>query len=143
MRKEKDFENLQLALKKYKATHFFVRPFSLGNKTTHISESLKNRELNFKTKKGLTFLIDKKEILELSLKDYHKGFTIEYQNKNGMETWEKAYHPMDPGLPIPKKSVLRTILDDLLIEIEFEGKIKLKEEGYYGTHITQDYWKII
>jgi hypothetical protein len=143
LKKEKDFKNLQTAINNYTPSYFLARPFSLGNETKYILKNLKNKTFTFETKNGLSFLINKKEILSLPLKDYHKGFSLEYHNSNGFQTWQEYYHPMDPGLPMPKESMLRSVLDDLLIEISFTGKIKLKEDGYFGTHMTEHYWKII
>src|SRR3989339_373412 len=43
----------------------------------------------------------------------------------------------DPNLPEPQKSTLRSVLDDHLIEIDFEGRINLKFHSWWD----KPYWK--
>ena len=47
MRKERDSENLKNAIKNYEPLWFNVRPFSLGNAKTKVSEDLLGKNLIF------------------------------------------------------------------------------------------------
>jgi hypothetical protein len=144
MRKEKDFEHLQLTLDNYKLMNLFIRPCFTGDHTKEIINlELKNENFKFIKKKDLTILINEKPIIIFPLKWYRRGFSVEYLNEKRIPAWNEYYHPMDLDLPKVSSTLLRNDLDGLLIEIEFQGKIKLKEDGHYGTHINNQYWKII
>ena len=140
MKKEKDFENLQLAIKNYKATCFHISPFSLGNKKTIITENLENKKLSFQKKEGLIFYIDNLEIIRFPLKNYFGGFKLEYRDEKDMRIYPYYSNPDDQNMPLPTTSVFRHVIDDLLLEIKFQGKIKLELEEI--DRINQDYWKI-
>jgi hypothetical protein len=141
MKKERDLENLQTALNNYNATRFHISPFSLGHETLLINENLENKILSFKKEKGVTFFINNIEIIRFPLKNYSGGFKLEYRDKRGMRIYPYYQNPNDPNMPTPATSVFRHVLDDLLLEIDFQGKIRLELEEI--NRINQDYWKIV
>jgi len=144
MRKEEDSKNLKRAIERYKPLTFYVRPFSLSNKKEKIKINQKlNEGFHFTLNDGLLFA-GSTNILYLPLKDYKYGFKLEYQNKNGARIFPHHFYPNDPEMPKVNRSVLRNVIDDLLIEISFEGKIKLEFDDdikNFGNLIT-NYWKI-
>ena len=78
------------------------------------------------------------------LKDYQKGFSLEYRRieptEDGIGRMVILSHgidPYDPNLPEPQKSTLRTVLDNHLMEIDFEGRINLKFHSWWD----KPYWK--
>lgn len=141
MKKERDFENLQRALDNYKAIRFHIRPFSLGHETLVINKNLENKILSFLNNEGLTFFVDNIEIIKLPLKNYSGGFKLEYRDKKDMRIYPYYTDPNDHNMPIPATSLFRHVLDDLLLEIDFEGKIRLELEEI--NKINQDYWKVV
>ncbi len=140
MKKESDFKNLQMALDNYKATRFHISPFSLGHEKTLITESLENKNLSFVRERGVTFFINNIEIIKLPLKNYSGGFKLEYRDEKDRRIYPYYTDPNDSEMPSPASSLFRHVLDDLLLEIYFEGKIKLELEEI--NRINQDYWKI-
>jgi len=140
MKKERDFENLQTALENYKATRFSISPFSLGHEKLLINEDLRNRKLSFVREKELTFFINNLEIISFPLRKYSGGFKLEYRDEKGRRIYPYYHHPDDLNMPLPAISSFRHVLDDLLLEIDFEGKIKLELEEI--NKINQDYWKL-
>ncbi|PIN71031.1 hypothetical protein COV77_04100 [Candidatus Pacearchaeota archaeon CG11_big_fil_rev_8_21_14_0_20_30_13] len=138
MRKERDSENLKNAIKNYEPLWFNVRPFSLGNAKTKVSEDLLGKKFNFLFLDGLKFSSDR-DLICLPLKDYKFGFKTEYQNKNGSRIYPYYDDPNDPLLLEVSLTCLRNVIDDLLIEISFKGKIKLEMELYTNR---RKYWKI-
>jgi hypothetical protein len=142
MNQEKAFENLQYALDNYKALKFKVSPFSLGHETKHLFKNLEGKTLTFqKNKGGLTFFINKKEIINLPFKKYNHGFRLEYQDEKECRIYHNYNNPNDPEMPLPAQSAFRTILDDLLLEIYFKGKILLEEDEFPKNQSFQ-YWKL-
>jgi hypothetical protein len=140
MNKKKDFENLRYALNNYEALMFRVRPFSLGYETKIVFENLKNKTLNFKKdNKGLTFFTNEKELINFPLKKYQYGFKLEYQDKNEFRIYPYYNNPDDPEMPLPVQSEFRHVIDDLLLEISFKGKILLEEDNDYSSI---QYWKL-
>jgi hypothetical protein len=49
--------------------------------------------------------------------------------------------PYDSNLPEPRKSTLRTVLDDHLMEIDFDGRIPLKFHSWWHKPHWK-YWTI-
>lgn len=140
LNKKKNFENLQNAINNYETHSILISPFSLGNRTELIFKNLEGKLFNFSVGKELSFFIDKEKIISLHLNGPHRPFKIEYQNERFQRLWNEDYHPEDPNLPNPTYSTLRNVIDDLLIEIRFKGKIKLNLDETIGN---TDYWKII
>jgi hypothetical protein len=141
MNKEKDFENLQYALENYNALMFKVSPFSLGYETKHLFMDLKEKTLTFQeNREGLIFFTDKKELIKFPLKKYNGGFKLEYQDERECRLYYHYNSPNDIEMPLPAQSVFRNVIDDLLLEISFNGKILLEEDNSQ-FHKTQ-YWKL-
>jgi len=46
-------------------------------------------------------------------------------------------NPYNPNLPEPRKSTLRTVLDNHLMEIDFEGRINIKFHSWW----EKPHWK--
>jgi len=139
MRKEKDFKNLQKAIENYTPILFRLSPSHMGNKNLVIYEKLNKKKFNFLFKNDLRFFIDDKELICLPLEKYFGGFKLEYQDKR----YNRLYPYYNSPNHVPKKDVFsscfRHILDDLLIEISFKGKIKLEpDENFNGI----EYWKL-
>lgn len=141
MNQEKDFENLQYALNNYNALMFKVSPFSLGYETKHVFKSLKEKNLTFqKNKKGLIFFMNKKELIKFPLKKYNQGFKLEYQDERECRLYPHYVNPNDIEMPLPAQSVFRNVIDNLLLEISFNGKILLEEDNSQFNKIQ--YWKL-
>lgn len=134
---EKDFENLEMAIKNYPLHSILISPFSLGNRKEVLYKDLEKSILNFSVENELTLYVDNKEFFKFNL-DKNHCFKIEYQDKKKMRLWIPNYHPDEPNLPTPIYSALRNVIDDLLLEIWFKGKIKIEPE----TSNFQ-YWKIV
>lgn len=156
MPKESDFENLRLCLDNYLAESISIGDcggfnpdgtYRLKGKTK-ISECLEGRFLDFKKdKSGLYIIIDSEEVFHFPLDDYGKGFSLEYERKEstgeGRErivVLGRGTDPYDPELPKPRKSFLKNVFDDHLIEICFRGRVYLKEFSYWRENKFQKYW---
>jgi len=151
MRKEKDSKNLKNVIKNYEPLWFNVRPFSLGNAKTKVAEDLRGKKFNFLFLNGLKFSSDR-DLIYLPLNDYKYGFKMEYRNEEGLfeppegrRIYPFELYPDDPSMPEVYQSVLRNVIDDLLIEISFKGKVKLeyddKKEKY--SKLVINYWKVL
>jgi len=120
MLKKQDPRNLRLCIKEYSPNFIFIREiFSIGGKIK-VCESLVDKTLSFKkTKAGLSMQIDGKVVFHFPLKDYHKGFSLAYERieptddgVGRMVMLGTGVDPYDPNLPEPRKSRLRTVLDN-------------------------------
>ncbi|MBU1199817.1 MAG: hypothetical protein KKF46_07510 [Nanoarchaeota archaeon] len=150
MPKELDFENLKLCLDNYSPDFLYIRLVGSMGGITKVNERLESRMLNFrKDKSGLYMLIDSDEVFHFPLKDYQKGFSLAYERIEPTEDGigrmimlSQGVDPYDPNLPEPRKSTLRTVLDDHLMEIDFEGRINLKFHSWrdkpHGKYWTID-----
>lgn len=145
MPKELDFENLRLCLDNYTADFLFIRLVGSKGGTTKINENLKNKKLNFKRNtSGLDLFIDRVKVFHFDLKDYQKGFSLAYErirptadDIGRMVMLSRGIDPYDPSLPEPKRSFLRNVWDDYLIEIFFEGRVNLKFHSWW----KKPHWK--
>ncbi|MCR4327485.1 MAG: hypothetical protein NUV46_02800 [Nanoarchaeota archaeon] len=145
MRKEKDFENLKNSIDLYDSLLFHVSPsgrFS-KNKEIVINESLEGKKLDFYFDNGIIFLSDKK-IIYLPLVSYDSGFKMEYRTDKNMRIYPYNLHPNDPDMPEVKRSVLRNVIDGLLIEISFKGKIILEYDDHPKNlkNLMTNFWKV-
>ena len=145
MPKKLDFENLRLCIDNYSPMFLYIRLVgSMGGKVK-VNKELKDRMFDFrKDKSGLYMLINSEEVFHFPLKDYQKGFCLAYERieptENGIGRMVMLSHgvdPYDPNLPEPRKSILRTVLDAHLMEISFEGRIKLK----FHSWRKKPHWK--
>jgi len=141
MRKEKDSKNLRKVIEKYTPLWFNARPFSLGNSKIVVSYDLQDKKFDFIFSNGLKFLSDK-DLIFLPLKNYDCGFKMEYRDGGGIFNPPEGrrinpnyLHPNDKQMPKVYQSVLINVIDYLLIEISFKGKIELEFDG-------ENYWKV-
>ena len=149
MPKRLDFKNLRFCLCNYHADFLYIRLVGSSGGTVKVNEGLKNKILDFrKGKSGLSMLIDSREVFHFPLKDYQKGFSLAYERikptKDGigrMVMLGTGVDPYDPSLPEPRRSFLRTVLDDHLMEIFFEGRVNLKFHSWWKKPHWK-YWKI-
>lgn len=147
--KKLDFKNLRLCLDNYPADFLYIRLVGSMGGTIKVNESLEGRALDFrKNKSGLYLLIDSNEVFHFPLKDYQKGFSLAYERieptKDGVGRMVMLSHgvdPYDPNLPEPKRSFLRTVLDDHLMEIFFRGRVNLKFHSWWDKPHWK-YWTI-
>ncbi|VVB79611.1 Uncharacterised protein [uncultured archaeon] len=157
MPKKLNFRNLRLCLENYNPTYLFIRDcggirenggFDCHGKAK-VNADLKDKILDFrKDKSGLHMLIDTWEVFHFPLRTYYKGFSLAYERIEPSEdgigriiNLGCGIDPYDPKLPEPKKSILRTILDDHLMEIEFEGRVNLKFHSWKEKPLWK-YWTI-
>lgn len=145
MPKRLDFRNLRLCLDNYSPILLYIRLVGSMGGTVKVDESLENRTLDFrKNKSGLYLRIDSNEVFHFPLKDYQKGFSLAYERieltEDGigrMVMLSTGIDPYDQKLPEPRKSTLRTVLDDHLMEIDFEGRVNLKFHSWW----IKPHWK--
>lgn len=142
MPKKLDFKNLKLCLDNYIANFLFIRLVGSMGGTVKVNENLFNKKLAFKKDKtGLYLFIDVGEVFHFPLKDYQKGFSLAYERffEDGRMHIPGgiADNPYDPNLPEPKRSFLRIVLDDHLIEVFFEGRVNIKFHSWW----IKPYWK--
>ncbi len=149
MPKRLDFKNLRLCLDNYETDWIQIRDCGGHNPDgsyrsqglTKVDESLENRTLDFrKDDSGLYFLIDGKEVFHFPLKDYDKGFSLAYERikpTGEIVMLGTGIDPYDSNLPEPRRSFLRHVLDDHLLEIYFKGRINLKFHSWW----KKPHWK--
>ncbi|MFC1625373.1 hypothetical protein ACFL1O_00640 [Patescibacteria group bacterium] len=145
MPKELDFENLRLCIDNYTVDFLYIRLVGSAGGTVKVNENLKGKSLDFrKDKSGLYILIDSEKVFHFPLKHYYKGFSLAYERikptKDGIGRMIVLSHGIDPyysNLPEPKRSFLRNVWDEHLIEIFFEGRINLKFHSWY----EEPHWK--
>ena len=140
LKKEDDFKNLGYALANYQVLRFNVSPFSLSNETTCLTKHLNEEILTFTKNKELRFFIDNNEIIKFPLEDYATGFKLEYRNENQKRIFPMTAFPNRLSEE-PKRSVFRNVIDNLLIEIDFEGKILIEPYELDERNIPL-YWKL-
>ena len=154
---ELDFENLRMCINNYPAERLFIRDCGGYNQDgsyraeglTKVDENLEGRTLDFRRdESGLYMLIDSDDVFHFPLKDIGTregdGFSLAYERikETGdgigrMVMLSTGVDPYDPNLPEPRRSLLRHILDDHLMEIYFKGRINLKFHSWY----EKPYWK--
>jgi len=153
MPKEFDFENLRNCLDWYSASSIYIRDcggirengkYDLRG-MTKINENLENRKLDFeKDDSGLHLIIDSDKVFHFPLKNYYKGFSLAYdriEETGKMIMLSHGVDPYDENLPEPRRSFLRTDLDDHLVEISFSGRINLKFHSWFDKpHLK--YWMV-
>ncbi|MBI2627060.1 MAG: hypothetical protein HYW77_02340 [Parcubacteria group bacterium] len=145
MPKKLDFKNLRLCLDNYPADFLFIRLVGSAGGTVKVNEKLKGRMLDFKKdKSGLYLFIDSSKVFHFPLGDYQKGFSLAYERivptEDGIGKMVMLSHgidPYDPSLPEPQRSFLRTVLDNHLVEIFFEGRVNLRFHSWW----IKPHWK--
>jgi hypothetical protein len=150
------FENLRNCLDWYTASSIFIRDcggiredgeYSLEG-LTKVREDLEGKKLNFrKDDSGLYMLIDSDEVFHFPFQDVGtregKGFAIAYGriDADGRRMFIQGQDPYDSNLPEPKSSAVRDVVDDHLIEIDFEGRINLKFHSWWQKPHFK-YWMV-
>ena len=149
MPKEQDMNNLRLCLDEYRANHVYIRLVGSCGGIMKVDEKLsKKKTLDFRRDEmGLYMLINDAEVFHFPLKDYSKGFSLQYLRFRKVRCGNKmidqelvaatGIDPYDSSLPEPKTSVLRTVLDDHLMEIGFKGRINIKFHSWW----IESHWK--
>ncbi|MBI2591371.1 MAG: hypothetical protein HYW34_01700 [Candidatus Brennerbacteria bacterium] len=143
MPKELDFENLRLCLDNYPVDSLYIRLVGSAGGTVKVNENLEGRILDFKKdESGLYLFIDLNEVFRFSLiKDYQKGFSLAYERifDDGTMYIPRGIsdNPYDENLPEPRRSFLRHVLDDHLLEIFFKGRVNLQFHSWW----IRPYWK--
>lgn len=145
MPKKLDFKNLRLCLDNYPADFLFIRLVGSAGGTVKVNENLKGRKLDFrKNKSGMYMLVDSKEVFHFPLKDYQKGFSLAYERiiptEDGvgiMVMLSQGAYPYHHTLPEPRRSFLRIVLDNHLMEIFFVGRVNLKFHSWW----VKPHWK--
>ncbi|MBS3091124.1 hypothetical protein J4217_01595 [Candidatus Pacearchaeota archaeon] len=157
--KRQDFRNLRLCIDNYTPDFLFIRECG-GTRPDgsyriegmqKVSIKLGGKRLDFKkNKNGLYILVDNKEVFHFPLEPsrYYKGFSLAYERiipaDNGVGRRVRlstGINPYDPELPEPRRSFLRTVLDDHLMEIFFEGLVHLKFHSWWiRPHFK--YWQV-
>ena len=153
MPKELDFDSLRFCLDHYTTERLYIRDCGGYNEDgsyrcqglRKVDEFLQGRILDFrKDDSGLYMIIDSNEVFHFPLNIYHKGFCLAYEriqpSEDGIGRMVYLSHgenPDDENLPEPRKSFLRIVLDDHLMEIYFTGKIQLRFHSWF----EEPYWK--
>ncbi len=153
MPKELDFKNLRLCLDNYQTDMLFIRDCGGYNDDgsyrirglEKVNESLEGKKLKFKKdEKGLHILVDSMEVFRFPLEQYYKGFSLAYERIEPTEDGigrlvmlSTGINPYDPNLPEPRRSFLRNVLDNHLIEIYFKGRINLE----FHSWMQEPHWK--
>jgi hypothetical protein len=145
MPKRLDFKNLRFCLDNYTADFLYIRLKGASGGTVKINEDLEGKKLDFrKRKSGLYIIIDSTEVFHFPLKDYEKGFSLAYERieptadgVGRMVILGQGIDPHDSSLPEPRRSFLRTVLDNHLMEIFFKGKVNLKFHSWW----IEPHWK--
>ena len=141
-----DFENLRYCLDNYTAEFLFISlKGSYGGMTKYRKEISKNN-LDFEKKaSSLKMYVDDIKVFTFPLKNYDKGFNIEYErrDKNGrsINIQDILDDPDRTDLPKVNKSIFKIVLDKYLMEIDFQGKIKLEKHSWYDKPYTH-YWTV-
>jgi hypothetical protein len=111
--------------------------------TVKVNLDLRRKKLDFiKDKSGLHILVNAKEVFVFPLHDYGKGFSLAYERffPDGVYFYGRGDEdPNDKTLPKIKRSFLRHVLDDHLMEIYFKGKIPVKFHSWWDSYKI---WKI-
>lgn len=147
MPRQLDFENLRKCIDNYPAERLFIRDcggvredgsYRMHGKTK-VNEELEGRVLDFSLEDGLDFLIDGAKVWHFGLEGYDKGFSLAYERiVDGKRYFASTgVDPDDPELPEPRRSFLRHVWDDHLIEIYFKGRIPLKFYSWW----KEPHWK--
>ena len=126
-----DWKHLRMCLDFYRPESIDIRKVgSLGGER-FVDVKLGRKRLDFdKGPNGLTILIASKPVFRFPLRDHsqNKGFSLAYERfwSDGCMYFDS--HGRDPYAAVPavKRSFLRHVLDDCLLEIYFPGKIPLK-----------------
>ena len=146
MRKRNDLSNLKRALRHYTPTNIYIRDCGGYNPDgsfraqglRKVNQDLEGKLLQFvELHNNLFVCINKSRIFTFNnFSKRYKGFSLAYerteQTKDGprMVMLPSGFNPYDCHLPEPDSSILRTIIDEHLMEITFKGRVHLKQDGW-------------
>lgn len=158
MRKKDDLKNFKRALKFYKPTNIYIRDCGGTNPDgsfrchglKKLNQDLESKVLQFeKLDNRLYACIDGIKVFTFdNFNKRYKGLSLAYERtektKDGprMVMLSTGFNPYDCHLPEPDSSILRTIIDDHLMEITFPGRVNIQQDGWWiKPHWL--YWKIV
>jgi len=157
MPKKLDFVNLRLCIDNYTPDHLFIRDcggvrengkYEVAGRAK-VVQPMAGKTLNFrKNKSGLYMIVDDIDVFHFPLKDYSKGFSLAYERFDRTRGYpimlfsSTGVDPCDPSLPEPDRSILRTVIDDHLMEIYFKGRVHLKFHSWWDKERTDKYWTV-
>jgi hypothetical protein len=140
-------KNIKVLLDNYQARELFVRPFSLSyNKMCAYAKIVDGNIAFLFDKERLNIIINNNVELKFEYKKDKEIFKIEYERYLDGSRWYKPdyINPNLEGIPIPKKSVLRNVIEGYLVEIEFDGHVKIiEDQKIVNKNSIADYWKIV
>jgi len=158
MPKKMDFKHLRFCLDKYQANNLFIRDcggYDTNGKyrmqgLTKVNEDLEGRTLGFrKDRSGLYLMVDSEEVFHFPLNDYDAGFSLAYERIQPTEDGtgrmimlSTGIDPYDQNFPEPRKSSLRNIFDNHLVEISFNGRVHLQFHSWWKKPHWK-YWMVI
>ncbi|MBI2667039.1 hypothetical protein HYX13_05490 [Candidatus Woesearchaeota archaeon] len=154
MPRKLDFKNLRHCLDNYQTNWLYIRLKGSSGGTVKINQSLENKCLDFrKNKSGLYLLVDSEEVFHFPLAGYtdkhSKGFSLAYERIQPTEDGigrmimlGTGIDPYDAKLPEPRRSFLRHVLDDHLLEIFFKGRIPVKFHSWWQEPHWK-YWTVV
>ena len=69
---------------------------------------------------------------------------MEYRSNEHSRVYPYDFYPNNPEMPNVERSVFRNIIDGLLIEIAFNGQIKLEYDDLplNFENLITNYWKV-
>ena len=147
IRPEEGLGPLHECLEWYTPVRLFVRVVGSLGGTVKVDKSLRGGQLDFLVRgNDLALLIDGAEVCALSMLDSapHKGFSLAYERitptPDGigrLVMLGTGVAPYDPSLPEPRRSFLRNVIDDHLVEVYFAGRVHLKFHSWW----EEPYWK--
>jgi hypothetical protein len=149
MPKELDFKNLRQCLDEYPQETLYVRLVGSMGGTVNVDRNLQKTPLDFrKNRSGLHLLIGNEEVFCFPLKNYYKGFSLAYERVEStgdghgrIVMLSTGVDPYDQSLPEPRRSILRNVLDNHLIEIAFTGRINLRFHSWMNKPDWK-YWTV-
>ncbi len=139
LKKNKDLVHLQYALDNYSAVLFNASIYcknlmgAADDASKEVKENLEGKVLKFSRGKELIFSTEK-QLIAIPLVEYTEGFRVEYVDEKMKRIFPHVEDPNASELIEPSFSVLRNVINDVAIDIAFEGKIKLESDG-------KKYWK--
>jgi hypothetical protein len=135
---------LQYALITYIPFRLILSAFSLGERQGMKEKSLQKNELKsleLVSNKDWIFTVKGKKFVTIH-PDKNHLFKLEYQDERfrrlyrelGRSHYDYFSNPNDINMPQVNYSTFRCVVDDYLLEVFFEGKIPLEQDG--------ELWKI-
>ena len=141
----KGISELQHSLSSYDPVRLILSAFSLGHRKGMAGKVLQKDELKsleLVVNENWTFTVKGEEFVTIH-PDKHHNFKLEYQDEHFRRLYrylggshpDYFSDPNDLNMPQVNYSTFRCVVDDYLLEIYFQGKIPLEEDG--------EFWKIV